>query len=103
MARRGSSCILSLALMALVVYSMMPASTFVGFRAPLTGQTQALRLTSVQTQTGTVAMQAAPGGGAGGAPTRINLAFLGFVAGMAVLGLLGAFFYGSYVGLGSSL
>jgi photosystem II PsbJ protein len=34
---------------------------------------------------------------------RIPLWVIGFVAGVAGLGLLGIFFYGSYSGLGSSL
>jgi len=34
---------------------------------------------------------------------RIPLWFVGVVAGLAALGLLAIFFYGSYVGLGSSL
>jgi photosystem II PsbJ protein len=34
---------------------------------------------------------------------RIPLWFVGMVAGLAALGLLAIFFYGSYVGLGSSL
>ncbi len=34
---------------------------------------------------------------------RIPLWFIGTVGGVVVLGLLGTFFYGSYVGLGSSL
>eukprot|EP00403_Amphidinium_massartii_P027458 CAMPEP_0178403398 /NCGR_PEP_ID=MMETSP0689_2-20121128/17346_1 /TAXON_ID=160604 /ORGANISM="Amphidinium massartii, Strain CS-259" /LENGTH=76 /DNA_ID=CAMNT_0020024347 /DNA_START=172 /DNA_END=402 /DNA_ORIENTATION=+ len=75
--------------------------SFVGFRAP--GQTQPLRMeTGVRNQgsLSRVSMSAQPGGAP---PNRINLAFLGFIAGMAVLGLLAAFFYGSYVGLGSSL
>mmetsp|Transcript_33230 Transcript_33230/g.75701 ORF Transcript_33230/g.75701 Transcript_33230/m.75701 type:complete len:101 (+) Transcript_33230:82-384(+) len=100
MARRGSSSILALALVALVAFQMVPTSMFVGFRAPMT-QSQALKVDSVRT-VDSVAMRAAPGGGAG-PPSRINLAFLGFFAGMAALGLLAAFFYGSYVGLGSSL
>jgi len=38
-----------------------------------------------------------------GTTGRIPLWLIGTVAGTAVLGLLGIFFYGSYVGLGSSL
>jgi len=34
---------------------------------------------------------------------RVPLWVIGFVAGVAALGLLGIFFYGSYSGLGSSL
>ena len=34
---------------------------------------------------------------------RVPLWFVGTVAGLAALGLLAIFFYGSYVGLGSSL
>jgi photosystem II PsbJ protein len=38
-----------------------------------------------------------------GTTGRIPLWFVGLLAGMAALGLLTIFFYGSYVGLGSSL
>ena len=38
-----------------------------------------------------------------GTTGRIPLWLVGTVAGTAVVGLLGIFFYGSYVGLGSSL
>ena len=34
---------------------------------------------------------------------RVPLWLLGTAAGLAAIGLLGVFFYGSYVGLGSSL
>jgi photosystem II PsbJ protein len=34
---------------------------------------------------------------------RIPLWFVGTIAGLAAVALLGLFFYGSYVGLGSSL
>ena len=38
-----------------------------------------------------------------GTPGRIPLWLVGTVAGTAVIALVGIFFYGSYVGLGSSL
>nr|YP_636402.1 photosystem II protein J [Staurastrum punctulatum]Q32RX4.1 RecName: Full=Photosystem II reaction center protein J; Short=PSII-J [Staurastrum punctulatum]AAX45729.1 J protein of photosystem II [Staurastrum punctulatum]UPO65641.1 photosystem II protein J [Staurastrum margaritaceum]UPO65664.1 photosystem II protein J [Staurastrum margaritaceum] len=38
-----------------------------------------------------------------GTSGRIPLWLVGTVAGILVLGLVGLFFYGSYVGLGSSL
>ena len=38
-----------------------------------------------------------------GTTGRLPLWLVGLVAGIAVLGLLTIFFYGSYVGLGSSL
>nr|YP_009646466.1 J protein of photosystem II [Chloropicon maureeniae]QBX98195.1 J protein of photosystem II [Chloropicon maureeniae] len=38
-----------------------------------------------------------------GTTGRIPLWFVGTVGGLLVLSLLGVFFYGSYVGLGSSL
>mmetsp|Transcript_56126 Transcript_56126/g.131410 ORF Transcript_56126/g.131410 Transcript_56126/m.131410 type:complete len:102 (+) Transcript_56126:69-374(+) len=101
MARRSSSPVLALVLAAAILYVSAPS--FVG--TPAAAPRTTYRSVSVAGPAieSRVSMAAAPGGGAGGAPTRINLAFLGFVAGMAVLGLLGAFFYGSYVGLGSSL
>mmetsp|Transcript_64158 Transcript_64158/g.152989 ORF Transcript_64158/g.152989 Transcript_64158/m.152989 type:complete len:107 (-) Transcript_64158:185-505(-) len=106
MARRGSS-LLAVALIAAVVYVSLPALTpaFVGSKS--VSQAPALRGPNSQaapavdrSSSSLVAMRAQPGGAP---PNRINLAFLGFIAGMAVLGLLAAFFYGSYVGLGSSL
>mmetsp|Transcript_74565 Transcript_74565/g.139225 ORF Transcript_74565/g.139225 Transcript_74565/m.139225 type:complete len:103 (+) Transcript_74565:86-394(+) len=102
MARRSSSSMLAIAFAVAVLYASFPAMTsFVGARGP--ASTPLRGMTNMgQTMESRVSMSAAPGG-AGGPPTRINLAFLGFVAGMAVLGLLAAFFYGSYVGLGSSL
>mmetsp|Transcript_3834 Transcript_3834/g.8348 ORF Transcript_3834/g.8348 Transcript_3834/m.8348 type:complete len:106 (+) Transcript_3834:75-392(+) len=105
MARSGSS-LLTFALIAAVVYVSLPVLTtsFVGSKS-VSATAPALRgpgsyAASVdRSSTSTVAMRAQPQG----SPNRINLAFLGFIAGMAVLGLLAAFFYGSYVGLGSSL
>ena len=38
-----------------------------------------------------------------GTTGRLPLWFVGTLIGIAALGLLGVFFYGSYVGLGSSL
>lgn len=38
-----------------------------------------------------------------GTTGRIPLCLVGFVVGTAAITLLGVFFYGSYVGLGSSL
>ena len=38
-----------------------------------------------------------------GTTGRLPLWFVGTLIGIAALGLLGIFFYGSYVGLGSSL
>ena len=38
-----------------------------------------------------------------GTTGRIPLWFVGTLIGVAALGILGIFFYGSYVGLGSSL
>ena len=38
-----------------------------------------------------------------GTTSRIPLWFVGVIAGTAALTLVGVFFYGSYVGLGSSL
>jgi photosystem II PsbJ protein len=37
------------------------------------------------------------------APTRIPLWFIGLVAGIVAITLVGLFFYGAYSGLGSSL
>mmetsp|Transcript_37657 Transcript_37657/g.86947 ORF Transcript_37657/g.86947 Transcript_37657/m.86947 type:complete len:105 (+) Transcript_37657:81-395(+) len=104
MARRSSSALLAAVLAITLLYAGLPVltSTFVGTPGAF-GKTSA-PLRGVASSPSLVSMSAAPGGGgAGGPPTRINLAFLGFFAGMAALGLLGAFFYGSYVGLGSSL
>mmetsp|Transcript_64159 Transcript_64159/g.152991 ORF Transcript_64159/g.152991 Transcript_64159/m.152991 type:complete len:108 (+) Transcript_64159:97-420(+) len=107
MARRSGSSLLAVALIAAVVFVSLPAltPTFVGgkslsqappaLRGPSASSAPADRSSASQT---VVARQAG-----GAPPNRINLAFLGFIAGMAVLGLLAAFFYGSYVGLGSSL
>jgi photosystem II PsbJ protein len=38
-----------------------------------------------------------------GTTGRVPLWLIGVVVGLAAIGLLGVFFYGSYVGLGSSL
>nr|NP_050861.1 photosystem II protein J [Nephroselmis olivacea]Q9TKY4.1 RecName: Full=Photosystem II reaction center protein J; Short=PSII-J [Nephroselmis olivacea]AAD54832.1 J protein of photosystem II [Nephroselmis olivacea] len=38
-----------------------------------------------------------------GTTGRVPLWFVGMIVGLAALGLLGIFFYGSYTGLGSSL
>ena len=39
----------------------------------------------------------------GGEPQRLNLVFIGLLAGTAAIGLLALFFYGSYSGAGSGL
>eukprot|EP00403_Amphidinium_massartii_P021067 CAMPEP_0178399330 /NCGR_PEP_ID=MMETSP0689_2-20121128/15226_1 /TAXON_ID=160604 /ORGANISM="Amphidinium massartii, Strain CS-259" /LENGTH=106 /DNA_ID=CAMNT_0020020107 /DNA_START=74 /DNA_END=394 /DNA_ORIENTATION=- len=104
---RNSSSIVTLALIAAIVYVSLPAFTpaFVGSKS-VAAQAPALRgpggyaAAADRVSSSSVVMNAQPGGAP---PNRINLAFLGFIAGMAVLGLLAAFFYGSYVGLGSSL
>eukprot|EP00403_Amphidinium_massartii_P020417 CAMPEP_0178399682 /NCGR_PEP_ID=MMETSP0689_2-20121128/15403_1 /TAXON_ID=160604 /ORGANISM="Amphidinium massartii, Strain CS-259" /LENGTH=102 /DNA_ID=CAMNT_0020020461 /DNA_START=83 /DNA_END=391 /DNA_ORIENTATION=+ len=102
MARRGSSPLLALAVVAAILYVSVPTTSFVGFRSGMPSQTTAPVRGAAEmgrTMGSRVSMAAQPQG----SPNRINLAFLGFIAGMAVLGLLAAFFYGSYVGLGSSL
>mmetsp|Transcript_3835 Transcript_3835/g.8350 ORF Transcript_3835/g.8350 Transcript_3835/m.8350 type:complete len:104 (+) Transcript_3835:85-396(+) len=103
MARNNGSILAAAFVVAILFVSLPSPSSFVGFRSGPASQTTAPVRGAAdmgRTMGSRVSMAAQPGGAP---PNRINLAFLGFIAGMAVLGLLAAFFYGSYVGLGSSL
>mmetsp|Transcript_28889 Transcript_28889/g.77125 ORF Transcript_28889/g.77125 Transcript_28889/m.77125 type:complete len:105 (-) Transcript_28889:84-398(-) len=104
MARRGASCLLALALLAAAACVLAPAAQ--SFLAPAPrgapgGAPPALaRGCELEARAPGVS---AASGGQPPAPGKINLLFLGLLAGTAVIGLLALFGYGAYSGAGSSL
>mmetsp|Transcript_116118 Transcript_116118/g.315331 ORF Transcript_116118/g.315331 Transcript_116118/m.315331 type:complete len:104 (-) Transcript_116118:216-527(-) len=101
---RSSSCLLALAMLAGAAYVLAPAAeSFVaptprgasGGPAPALAQGYEIEARAPDV--------AAASGGQPPAPGKINLLFLGLLAGTAVIGFLALFGYGAYSGAGSSL
>ncbi|CAJ1375211.1 unnamed protein product [Effrenium voratum] len=98
-----SSSLLVLAVVACATYMLLPGESFTAPQA-LRGSTQreagalAQAPTFQEGRVLEVSMAAT-----GGEPQRLNLVFIGLLAGGAAIGLLSVFFYGAYSGAGSGL
>mmetsp|Transcript_123474 Transcript_123474/g.335313 ORF Transcript_123474/g.335313 Transcript_123474/m.335313 type:complete len:105 (+) Transcript_123474:110-424(+) len=104
MARRCASAAPALALLACLALALAPAAVdFVApsSRAAPAAEGQALVRGHVLPERSADVSMAS--GGQPPAPGKINLLFLGLLAGTAVIGLLALFGYGAYSGAGSSL
>mmetsp|Transcript_1396 Transcript_1396/g.2560 ORF Transcript_1396/g.2560 Transcript_1396/m.2560 type:complete len:104 (-) Transcript_1396:124-435(-) len=103
MAKRSAN-ILVLAVVACVLYVVLPGESFVAppaLRGSAQSEAGALAQAptfQVEGRSVQVSMAAT-----GGEPTRFPLVFLGLAAGTAAVGLLAVFFYGAYSGAGSGL
>mmetsp|Transcript_42138 Transcript_42138/g.91842 ORF Transcript_42138/g.91842 Transcript_42138/m.91842 type:complete len:105 (+) Transcript_42138:62-376(+) len=104
MAQRNASCLLALALLATAWFALPAPSSFIAAGPPSTASAQGrstlaqgLRLDSRSLQV------SANASGDSTPPGKINLLYIGLLAGTAAIGLLAVFFYGSYSGAGSSL
>ena len=105
MAQRNGGLLLILAVLMAGTYFLLPAQE--SFVAPtpkaasLMGEESSVMVGAYQTQLRSSRM-AMSAGYEPGQPQKINLVFVGLLAGTAAIGLLALFFYGSYSGLGSS-
>ncbi|CAK9009690.1 unnamed protein product [Durusdinium trenchii] len=99
-----SSNLLVLAVVACATYMLLPSESFVApqvLRGNAQQETGALaQAPSFQTEGRSVQVSMAA---TGGEPQRLNLVFIGLLAGTAAIGILAVFFYGSYSGAGSGL
>mmetsp|Transcript_27351 Transcript_27351/g.72242 ORF Transcript_27351/g.72242 Transcript_27351/m.72242 type:complete len:104 (+) Transcript_27351:66-377(+) len=102
--QRNSGLLFTLALLAGAAYLSLPTQDFVvpSSQSSLRGKEAAALAQGFQyeARSTSVGMMATP---SGGAPSKINLLFLGVLVGSAALGILALFFYGAYSGAGSSL
>eukprot|EP00931_Biecheleriopsis_adriatica_P123640 TRINITY_DN986_c0_g1_i3.p1 TRINITY_DN986_c0_g1~~TRINITY_DN986_c0_g1_i3.p1 ORF type:complete len:107 (+),score=32.80 TRINITY_DN986_c0_g1_i3:69-389(+) len=106
MAKRSASSLLAMALVACAMYSLLPSEET--FMAPQVtrgssmpgSEASALAQGSLKPEARATGVSMAA---TGGPSNKINLVFLGLLAGTAAIGLLSVFFYGSYSGAGSGL
>ena len=104
MAKRSANFLVA-AVVACVLYALLPSESFVAPQslrgsAPQTEAGALAQAPTFQTESRSVQVSMAA---TGGEPTRFPLVFLGLLAGTAAVGLLAVFFYGSYSGAGSGL
>lgn len=97
-----------MALLACAAYMMLPVQdTFLAPQGRTELAVQSMEANSLArglpTESRGLQISTAAGPGQGGQPNRINLLFVGTLAGTAVIGLIAILAYGAYSGAGSAL